>query len=164
MNYSIDFKKIFVQFVAPSKRFERNLSWIKSLVSPLNTVHNEFFNVFLKEQRYIVKRNGQTLILENTLNNAFNPDFIPPIYIDNTGDDIEGIIFYNSFETYPPVIFYNESENIPVYWYNYAETFQNSDFKVFVPNGVLLNYTVDRIKFEINKFKPAGKKYTIINY
>jgi hypothetical protein len=164
MNYNINFKHISIQFVPVSKRIPRILAFLRALVSPLNTLQIDFFNVFLIEQRKIVKRNAQTLILENTLNLLFNPSGIPPIYIDNTGDDISGAIMYNSFENYPPIYFYNESESIPFYWYNLTETFQNSDFKVYIPASVFIAFPIDLIRFEINKYRPAGKNYIIISY
>lgn len=165
MNFNIDFTKIFIQFLPPQKRFEDIIAFFKSWLKPLNTTHSETFNVFYPDAVYFTKRNGQILILQNTLNTLFNPDLVPPIYIDDTGDDVSGIIFYNNFEGYSAVIMYNEAEaEAPLYWFTYEETFSNTDFIVYIPIAVQSNFTDEEIKFRIEKYKQAGKKFTTIYY
>jgi hypothetical protein len=162
--FDIDFRILIEWLTPPNKRGATHLAWLRSLVSPLNTKRTSFFDVFLVEQIELVKRNGQKIILEDTLNKVFNPDLFPAIYIDNTGDDVSASVFYNKNEGYPRQLFYNQAEAIPNYIYTEVETFTNKNFIIYVPILVLSSFTSEQIRAEVMKYKPIGPKFTIVTY
>ena len=165
MTYLIDFF-LFVARVAPvNKREIIHLAWLNVFVTPMKTLNSAFFGVYFPDVTSRSKRTGQKIILEQTLNLVFNPLGVSLITIDNSGDNLGTNFFYNSTEGYPPQTFYNYPEGeTPVYFYNNSEYFDLTNFVVFVPVAVLSNYTNAQISAEVDKYRPAGTKFSIINY
>ena len=161
--FEIDFYIQSENLSPPNKRKERHLAWLRCLMAPMNSF-KELFNVVFEGLQKRAKRTGQVIILEDTLNLTFNIGGIDPIYIDNLGDDIQLLFFYNSNEGYPAIFFYNEAEGNPGYIFNETEVSNNNIFKVYVPINVFNNFTEAQIKSEVLEYTSAGVSFQIIQY
>lgn len=165
MTYLIDFFLLASRILPPNKREPIHRSWMDVFMSPMKTLNNSFFGVYFLDVKERAKRTGQKIMLEQTLNITFNPGNSRKIHIDNSGDDIESVFFYNSNEGYPPNYLYNEYEGeTPLYLYNESEYSGGKEFVVFVPSEVLSNFSLAQIAAEVEKYRPAGTKYSIITY
>lgn len=150
----IDFFKFSRDYAPPNKRGEKSLAWYKSLLKPLQTINEYFYNIYFVDVKLRAKRNAQKIVLEKTLNEVFGTG--TSIFIDNTGDNLETIFFYNSFEGYPPIFFDDF-----VYLYNILEYSKNRLFIVYVPKNVL---NLAQLKAEVEKYRVAGTIYEVIEY
>jgi hypothetical protein len=147
----------------PNKRGVVHLSWLKALLSPLQTLNDNFANVYFPDVFARSKRNAQKIVLEHTLNSIFNANSFPLIYINNTGTLIDIISFYTKDET-NPVPIYAKSEGNPLFIYTKEEYFNGGMFVVNVPSAVIPNFNENQIKSEVDKYRPAGTKYEINIY
>lgn len=163
--YNLDYSIFANEFLPPDKRADVQKSWQTALLAPEQQLHDSIFNVF---RPYIIERskqNGQKIVMESVLNDTFGVTAPPLIYIDNTGDDVGGVTFFNESEGYPGVIFYNESEGqAPTFFYNDSETVQNNDFKVYVPAAVYAAEGEAKIAAEVDRLRPYSTNYVIISY
>ncbi|MCP4502067.1 MAG: hypothetical protein GY822_19085 [Deltaproteobacteria bacterium] len=165
MNYLIDFFLLASRLNVVNKRKPIHQSWVNVFMKPMNTINNSFFGVYLVDVRNRSKRTGQKIVLEGTLNELFNPGNSRKISIDNSGDDLANSYFYNESEGYPAQFLYNESEGEqPFYLYNESEYQGLGDFVVFVPTEVLNTFSLAQISAEVDKYRPAGTKFSIITY
>lgn len=163
--YDLDYSVFSNEFLPPDKRATVQKAWQTALLAPEQTLHDDIFKTYRPDVLGRAKQNGQKIVMEDVLNSVFavpGPDFI---FIDNTGDDISPVIFFNQSEGYPPVYFYNQSEGQPpVYFNNESESVLNSNFKVYVPAATYSAYGVDRIAAEVDRLRPYSTQYTIISY
>lgn len=165
MTYLIDFFLLAARVAPVNKRGFIHLAWLNVFMSPLKTLNDALFRVFFVDVKTRAKRTGQKIILEKTLNSVFNPNGVSLITIDNSGDDIESLYLYNSNEGYEPGFFYNENENqLPVYLFEESEYIGITDFVVFVPLPVVVNFTDAQISAEVDKYRPIGTTFSIKHY
>lgn len=163
--YDLDYGIFANEYLPPDKRGDVHKSWQTALLAPEQSLHNDIFNVFRPDILGRAKQNGQKIIMESVLNDVFGVTGPSLIYIDNTGDDVRPVVFFNESEGYPPVYFYNESEGQPpVYFYNKSESIANNDFKVFVPSATYAAFGLARIAAEVDRLRPYSTNYTIISY
>lgn len=162
--YALDFSIFSNEFLPPDKRATVQRSWLKALLTPEQTLHNEIFITYRPDVIARSKHNGQKVIMEAVLNETFNVTSLPFIYIDNTGDDKNPVTFFNKSEGYPPVIFTNSDEGAPVFFVNKSELEQNNDFKVYVPLAVYNAVGSPRIAAEVDRLRPYSTNYIIISY
>lgn len=134
------------------------MNFIYCFIEPIKVIHNEF-KVFRKNSIYKIVHNGQVMILEKVLNDAFD-NTLRRIYItDSLIKD--------------PLYIYSTPEQKPVYLgseflYDFS-VFNDigTDFNVIFPISLkpvtafdLLN-SENRIKALINYYKLASKRYKI---
>lgn len=151
------------------------------------------FLVWKDEMIYEAYMNGQIINLEMLLNDKFNgglnawnwdatnylyvpntpnaiyildnPNTLPANYFWTTAENRGDKGFYTNAE-YPPAASPPYPDDFPLY--TNAEYNAQSDFIVYVPTS-LANVTtntqfVTQMKGWINKYRPAGSRYTIVNY
>lgn len=163
--YSIDWDAFVSDYLPPNKREPQTLAWLKAVFSPLATLHQDTFVTFKNFVEDRAKHNGQRIVMESILNNIFAVPGPNLIYIDNSGDDATGNLFFNESEGLPPVTLYNQSEGqAPFYFINEGEVTNNRGFVVYVPSATYASAGEDAIKSEIDRLKPYGTFYTIIQY
>jgi hypothetical protein len=163
--YSVDFEAFVRDYTPPNKREAQTLAWLNAVFVPLGQLHADTFDVYKPYIEDRAKQNGQRIVLESILNESFSIVAPPYIYIDNSGDDASSTLFFNEGEGLPGVTFFNVSEaQPPEYFINSSETNNNRDFVVYVPTAVYSAVGEDAIKDEIDRLKPYGTFYTIIQY
>ena len=162
MNYNrifnVNFSKLAVLLTPIFWRKAIFMNFIYCFIEPIKVIHNEF-KVFRKNSIYKIVHNGQVMILEKVLNDAFD-NTLRRIYItDSLIKD--------------PLYIYSTPEQKPVYLgseflYDFS-VFNDigTDFNVIFPISLkpvtafdLLN-SENRIKALINYYKLASKRYKI---
>ena len=93
--FDISFNILGFRLTPPNKRKERHSAWIRALLSPMTRINNEVLNIFFEEEKEKALRNGQKIILEDTLNKTFNIGNPTLITIDSFSDDITINYLYN---------------------------------------------------------------------
>ncbi len=162
--YTIEWEDFIKDYLPPDKREVINIAYLKALLAPLTTVHNNTYNTFKPYIEDLAKQNGQRILLESILNTTFAVVGPPFIYIDNSGDDVLPVIFLNEDEGLTANFLFNESEATPFYFNNAAEISNNKNFVVFVPTAVYTSVGEPAIINEVERLRPASTFYTIVTY
>lgn len=132
--------------------------YLQAGMKPLNDVKTSFYSYF-NAVEYELLFNGQVMNLEHLLNNEFD-EVERRIHIE---DGIQNPIkyLYNQAETNEPIYLNNASEDAPgQYIYNHSETAAEFDFIVYVPVGFV--YDEILMRYYVNKYRAAGKRFTIL--
>lgn len=136
----------------------RHLQWLKTLVTPLfylNTLLAEFVNKI----RYKMYLTGQVVYLEHYINDLFDNNF-RRIYIQD-GDASLPLFLNNKIEG-DTFDIYNKSEGqTDAILLNRADFASQVDFKVKIPWENIPTSERNKIKAYIDKYKIAGKRYSI---
>lgn len=163
MNYNkifnIDFRKLALLLTPIFWRFTIMADWIYTFIEPISTIHVDFMK-FREKQIYKVVHNGQVILLEKVLNDAF--------------DDASRRIFISELPVFDPLYIYTTAENKPVFLglqYLYptqAPEIIDVDFILNFPIAIkpnnptaLINFE-NRIKALTNYYKLASKRFKIL--
>jgi len=159
--FSVNFKNIIDQNLPPKTGADVPItkSWLYSLIQPLIELY-AIFSSYRIQALYTLSFTGQVIYLEKLLNDTFNNGGTE-IFIED-GGKIAPFIF-NTEENEPDLFIYNTEENEPdLFIYNTEEYPGNVDFIVKVPTALVCDD--NHMKSLINKYKLAGKNYTIQTY
>lgn len=159
ISFVVNFDILAKKLSPISKRGAKSLAWLYSLIEPMNTINNDFFVLFYGDLVDQAKRTGQKIVLEDTLNNLFDPE--RRIYIDNSGDDIASTYIYNFSEGYEPFFVKTEAEGEYRYLFNHTEESEGGGFVVYVPWQVFNNFEPNLVIAKIEQYRPAGTTYTM---
>jgi len=168
MTFTFDIPTFVRRLTPPLLRKSRQLAWIKALLQPVDTLKDNL-NDYVLDVAFRARLNSQVLMLEYGLNELYD-NSLRRIYITtSTGFYQREKYTYFTQEGQPDVFLRNTSE-APIasetYIYSTQEQFDliadTTFFTVHVPTG--LTSVEDRIKSTINKYKLAGKTYTINYY
>lgn len=161
-NYKLKFYE-YVYYCTPVfLRGTKQLAWLKTLLSALQT-SNFNFTIFVSTTLFYLSFNGQVIYLEHILNDQFDLS-LRRIYIDDdSGVNITPLVVFNKSEKQPSLVVYNKSENqVPTgAVFNKNAVVGNMDFIIYVPNGILTTQRIAAMNQVINKYKIAGKRYII---
>lgn len=139
----------------PLLKKARQLAYVKVLLAPLQTTFDSFaaYRVAtLKKMRY----NGQTIILENLLNDMFDSTDRGIRIITTYDISLPNYIFLSTESN--PLYVFKSTENQPLYVANSFEYGVNYDFIVRVPLGILTADQEVRLKAITTYYKLAGKR------
>jgi hypothetical protein len=146
--------------------------YLRAAFEPLRTLNNRTFLAV----GYNSSVGSQELYLNRLYGNPYdvNTGFRTTaiaaqsiIYIENWSTFITPTYLYNNAEGQEPLYVYNTAEGeAPLYLYNTQEFTGAWDFKVWVPFATagLPDYTEDKLKAQINKYLPEGRRYVIDYY
>ena len=163
--YNLDYDILIKENLPVDKRKDIEISWLNALFVTIKQLHIDIFITYRTDVIARAKHNGQKIIAESILNDTFGVVSAPFIYIDNTGDDVTPITFYNKSEGLPAQYFWNESEGQPAkFIFNESEASRNNEFTVFVPAAVLAANGAAIIRAEVDKIRPYSTSFTIIGY
>lgn len=139
-------------------RFAVFIDWIYTFIEPISKLHFDFLK-FREKQVYKVVHNGQVIVLEKVLNDAF--------------DEANRRIFISELPVFDPLYLYTTAENKPVnigvqYLYpRQAPEVIDVDFILNFPlalkpnNSIALINFENRIKALTNYYKLASKRFKI---
>lgn len=138
-------------------RKEPNLSYLKVLLKPIKTLYNEFMTFRIATiQR--MRGNCQTIVLENILNDLFDPTQrdirITTAYSTNSPNYV-----YTKAELLPLFV-YTTAENKPVYVRTQNEYGRIYDFIVEARAGSLTAAQIVRLKAVVNYYRFYGTRPT----
>mgnify|MGYP001627188784 CR=1 FL=1 len=152
----IDLYLLLYFTLPPAHSTEEVFSYLQAAFKPLETLQTSFYE-FFEQKKYDLQFNYQVCMLEHLLNDQFDPED-RGIYITDA-DFIEQTYLFQQSEGNEPLYVFNDTEDeSPVYLFNQSEVSQ-FDFIVNVPEAVEFN--IDLMKFYLNKYKHAAKRYKI---
>ena len=140
------------------QRKPKRAAFLRDLLSRMQTVRDDFFNVYRPDVVERAKYNSQTIVLEYILNKKFDPT-LKRIYIVNFLTILRYVYIYKKSENKPTYI-YKKSEAKPLYLFKGSEYAIDFDFIVHCP--VTLAGQDKQVRAEIDKYKVAGVNYTVI--
>lgn len=154
---NIDFNYMITVLTPPVQRTVEVIAGIKAKFTPLETVKADFYAFFNKIE-YEMIWNGQVCMLEELLNLEFD-EIDKSIFISNA-NNIEKQFVFNTAEANEPTYVFNTIEVAdPLYLRNDIESAQYH-FIVNIPAAVTFNEA--QLKFFVNKYKLAGKRWKIV--
>lgn len=161
--YIFDIPKMIWRNVAPRYRFPWLLVFIRSLLLPFRDGMNSFAN-YSQRQHYLTSISGQVIYLEQLLNDEFDSG-LRRIYISDAiyGGEIP-IIIYQAFELkVPPYLKQATETTIPdIYLWMLADITATHEFDIIVPAALNGSFDEAYLRSLIDRFKIAGKRYSII--
>lgn len=153
--YDIDFTELTRQLLPVELRKKKMRAWLKALNKPVVLLYDLFLK-FKSEILYELDHNGQVCRLRKVLNDKFD-NVDRRIYIEDAPVKLP-LYIHRRIED-KPVYIRRRSEATPVYIYRRSEITFGGTFIVFVP--ATLDFDIDEMKLLINKYRLAGKAYTI---
>ena len=152
----IDFSYLIISILPPAHRTVEVVAAVNAKFAPLITIRDWFYT-FFDQIEYELTWNGQVCMLEHLLNLEFDPINIG-IYITDA-ENLDNQYVFNALESNEPTIVFNNSEaQEPLYLFNNSEVAQYH-FIVNVPSSVTFNE--DQLKYFVNKYRLAGKRWKI---
>ena len=156
MSWLLDTEKLARQLLTPVISKASHLEWVRVLISPVAYV-NAIFVAYRAELIKRLQYNGQTIILENLLNDIFQPSD-REIYIETLDDRLAQLYLYQTSEQEPPEYVHQTGEAPPLYVFQNGEQLAvGYDFIVWVPDGLLNAEEQARLKAVTRRYKLAGK-------
>lgn len=164
MNPIVNFIMILLQIMPPLLRQDPFRSFVSVFGYLMNRLNDRYV--------YLINHSGQEASLEHYLNDQYGITYTIPgreadiaarriIWI-NDGSDQSKTYIYNTEEAKPATYVYNTEEDAePLYLYNREES-SAVEFRVMVPST--LSYDTAQLKAYVNKYRPAGNRFTIITY
>jgi hypothetical protein len=136
------------------------LEFLKAISKPLIEVY-DLFTAFRNNNIKILSFSSQVISLEYALNDRFNPGNDEIYILDYL--QFSDLYLYNKVEDRNDKYFFNKAEAKQYYYLrNKTEYSGDFDFVVMVPTW--LTYDINEMRSLINRYKLAGKRYTIVNY
>lgn len=144
--------------IPPFWRKSRLIAWIKALISPVQTLTDDFVQ-FKADKKYDVSFNGQVIYLEHLLNDRFD-DTQRRIYITDSTTQIIAPFVYNKVEQ-KEIYIYNKSESTPFFLFGKNEYLTGTDFIVHVPTALLTPSVEIILVALVKRYKIAGKRFEV---
>lgn len=155
MWYSLDIDRL-IRLTLPGKLNKlRHYAWLRALLSPLNNLH-EVFRAYRADFNNKLLYNGQVIVLEAILNDAFAlaPETIK---VATNPSKLSQVYLYPK-ESEKPVHIYPKTKEKKVYIFKREEAFQSIwDFTVTVPYGVLTLEQRVQLEALTHKWRLDGK-------
>jgi hypothetical protein len=156
INFNVN--SIVEEHISPRLRKTFTLELFKMICSPMISLYTRFYQ-FYEDKKYELTFNGQVIYLEHLLNDQFD-NISRGIYISDSPEFDEDVVFFLESENNEETVFYLESEGeAAVVFYQESEIQTWPDFIVNVPAAVTFNEI--RMKAYLNKYKLASKNYII---
>lgn len=168
MEFRIDFPLMVSRLFPVNKREQKHIAFLRACVEQMNVLNNAIFLVYFEKLQREARRSAQKLSFESVLNEELNPLGGPQISIENNSSDFEPLYFHTEPENYFIKNFFGSNvggaDNEPVYFDTESILATIDGFTVWVPGHVYDVTPIEKINFEINRFRIAGTKYQIIRY
>lgn len=158
-DYSWDIESWINRRLHKKRRTVKHIAWLNALLSPLQTIANEFSSK-CQEWDFRIKYSSQQKVLASLLNKIFDPS-LARIRVVTITDLMPPVILYDDIENPDHPIVYDEDEGIqgPIL-YDEDEMDSAYDFKVIVPAS--LSGSENRIRAWVERYRIGSKNYTII--
>ena len=159
--YRVDFGYLAGLLLPTLLRKPRLLAWLAALLAPVRQGYLTFL-LYAEAARIELAYNSQTIVLESTLNNQFDPD-LRRITIDNSDTELQPLYYNLRSEQQPDKYLGFAAEGPPwVYAYYYAEFATQIDFTVCVPVVLRTAQRTDQLNARIRRFKLAMRHYQLL--
>lgn len=141
----------------PLIRQQFTISYLRAAFAPLNSLQTQFYQ-FFEDKKYELTWNGQVIMLEHLLNDQFDA-IDRGIYITDSGQTPLQYWFTNTENNEQTFLFTNSESEPPYYLFSNSEYESDIDFIVNVPSTVVFDENL--MRYYINKYRCAGKRYNI---
>ncbi|AUX17170.1 hypothetical protein [Flavobacterium columnare] len=151
MWFEVDFKKLTVLLLPIALRKRKTIAFLHCLIKPIDDVYYNWKQKRLVDW-YKLNHNGQRCKLRKVLNDEL--------------DSQQRRIRIDDGTSYKRKYIYTKAESKPIYlgkpFINSKTEFENTgvDFVVYVPTEIV-DKSIHKLKFLINYYKLAGKRYRI---
>lgn len=158
--FDIDWTLAVKRMLPMAKKSQWHIDWLYSIIKGIRTVYTQFIT-FKDDTLRQLSYNSQTLLLEKALNDELD-SALERIYIQNDVDLLEESFCYFISEAQDDATacFLSESPAPYNYTYSVFEYNSNYDFRVYVPTA--LSGMLAQVRFIVDFYKLAGKRYLII--
>ena len=157
-NYNWNIENLIYFFMPNIKKFPKRFAWIKALLWPLNELHG-FFLQYVIDKRYELDFTGQVISLERLLNDKYD-DTLRRIFISSAV--ATEAYFFDEDDDFDTDIFLFDEDDSPedtdIFLFDGFDS-GVSNFTINIPSDVV--FTEAELRALINKYKLAGKYYTI---
>lgn len=162
LKYLIVHIKQLVDMLPVELRKPRLISLLIALLWPLISLW-EFFRDFITYIIEEIGKNGQVIVLEKLLNDAFDT-ILRRIYItDATQAESTGVFLVAEQQVDPDVYLVTEiPPGVGMQLFTTQEIMVGDDFIVWIPIGLLFDFSL--LNALLQKYKIAGVKYRIQYY
>lgn len=155
MWFDLDVRKLAVQILPTFLRGSVMISYVTSLVKPLNDIHYQFIQK-RKENLYILAHNGQKCYLRAALNDKFDTSLRRITIDDGQLYDAEFIYTDAEINQQPSLVRY-----LTLTLYQDQDLANTAvDFYVRVPADIIFN--IYEMQYLIDFYKLASKRYKIV--
>ena len=157
--YTFDIEKQIVRLLRSEKRQEDRITWLYTLLGPLNDTQQRFLE-FINDINLRTAITCQVVYIEHILNHIFDPDQ-KRIYIGPGENQQQIYIYGDGIPVVENQFIYGEDFNDPDpdYLYGDSVTLSIVDFIVYVP----ITLVIDEILFKatVDYYRKAGKVWKI---
>lgn len=176
-SYLINIIQLIHRTLSYDLRKSVNIAFIYALNWPLNSV-SVSFDDFTRQRKRNAKYNGQKMVLERMLNlyyfgqdkwaTAADPTASGGIYIEQAAGNVDKMYVFNKSEGSTSDWIFKKSETLPTgalrsYIFKKSELSNFVfDFKVRIPSSFI--YNENELRGLVDRYKLAGKQYTIETY
>ena len=152
----------------PFLRQLKIIAWLNTLIKPLVDVYNNFI-AYRQNTIYSLSFTGQIIYLEKLLNDTYN-NGLAGIYIQD-GLLITKTYIWHKAEGCPKTYLFHKAEAAAkTYLWHKSEANSMYDFIIMVPSAIYVTLTqnnnqgINNMIALVNKYKLAGKRFTINSY
>lgn len=155
---TIDLFYLMEMLLPPLIRQQFIIAFLSAVFKPLDTLQAEFYTYY-SDKKYELTWNSQVIMLEHLLNDQFD-NIDRGIYIEDA-EQTPNKFWFNVMDANEETYLFNDAESEdPYYLNNTSEYDTDVDFIVNVPTGVV--FSSDLMKYFIDKYRCAGKRYLIV--
>lgn len=159
--FSIYYNKVIELLLPIALRKPAIKAYLNAVLKPFKSIYNTFI-AYRLEVLTDITHTGQVIYLEHLLNLKYDA-ISQNIHIIDSDDPRLDSYFYNDSEGQEVTWLRNDSEGQPPSWlFNKVEFDGNNDFIVKIPSYLATRQ--NQISETINKYRQAGKRYTIETY
>lgn len=161
-NFRIDWNRFINDFIPPLKRRQRLKDLLAALLSQVKLINLQFADL-VSELRYNMQFDGTVISLETLLNETFGTNgifitdgmHVKRTYIFTGEENQDGHVFTEGEYS-------NDASLEQVYLYTEAE--MHSAYSFIVNVSGTLTFDENRMRALLDKYRAAGKLYTIVKY
>jgi len=151
--FSFNIDEFIRQLLPPFLRKEKLIDWHRAMLHPLKKLYG-LFKAYRQGSLKRLRYNGQTIILENLLNDVLDPQNRAIRII--TASDVNQPVYIKTPAEQQPVYLSTPVEQQPVYIKTPGEYWVNHDFIVEAADNSLTSAEESRLKALSEKYKLAG--------
>lgn len=162
MNYSIDFLKLIGDNSLHYLRTSFWLTWLFALLKPLRQINLSLVQ-FNQKVIYDTAFSPSVIYIEHVLNDLFDPSNRGITIVD--GDNLPTAYTFFHTELGEVVFSWNESETAlsgETYSFFSQEVFDSPNYIVQVPTSAGVSISDPQLIATINRYRPAGRTYSIV--
>jgi len=163
--FDVDVEEVSRDLLPPSKRSLTIVTWMWSLLKPVQDLIDDNFDVFRPLKIQETKYNSQKIVFEKIINNELGIFSSPLAFIETNARDTNGAFITNGDTD--AFFVANSSAFLDDFIGDAYGLITEPNFTVFVPNFVFLSLSqmeLDELNATIDKFKIAPMTHEVVGF